>query len=191
MRSSHGARGHRFDAARAARLDEPERLAYLPPERIAALLDAPAAAIVLDFGAGTGTYALALAKLRPDVRVVALDIQPEMLALLQQKDGAEAIVCGGPELLESYAGRVDRVMAINVLHEVDDAGLRALFAAAGPQTRLVFIDWNADVERPAGPAKEHVYSPAEATERLAPFGFAVERVELFPFHYGLFGRAKS
>jgi len=184
----HGARGHRFDHARAARLDDPERLTYLPPERVAALLDVPPGGIVLDFGAGTGTYALALHALRPDVRVLALDIQPEMLAMIRQKERASAIECGGPELLDAYAGRIDRVMAINVLHELDDAALRSLLDAAGPQTRLAFIDWNADVERPAGPASAHVYNPREAADRLTALGFLVERVELLPYHYGLLGR---
>ena len=52
----HGARGRRFDAARAQRLDEPERLEYLRPERVVAFVDAPPNATVVDFGTGTNDY---------------------------------------------------------------------------------------------------------------------------------------
>src|SRR5579863_10143435 len=51
----HGARQpRRFDPKRAARLNDPTRLAYLPPDRIFALLAAPQGGRVADFGTGTG-----------------------------------------------------------------------------------------------------------------------------------------
>ncbi len=45
----------RFDPDRAARLDDPARLAYLPPDDLLALLAPPHGSTLLDFGAGTGT----------------------------------------------------------------------------------------------------------------------------------------
>jgi hypothetical protein len=86
------------------------------------------------------------------------------------------------------AGKIDRVFAINVLHELEDEHVRALFAALAPGARAIFIDWNADVERPAGPAKEHLYGPAEAERYLTPLGFTLERTTLFPYQYALYGR---
>jgi len=74
-----------FDPARAGQLDDPARLAYLPPLDLLRLLDPPAGTAVLDFGAGTGTYAIALARLRPDLRIIAMDEQPQMLAHLKRK----------------------------------------------------------------------------------------------------------
>lgn len=188
MSAPNGARGHRFDPARAGRLDDPDRFTYLAPAAVASLLDTPPNGTLLDFGAGTGTYALALAALRPDIRIVALDIEPEMLRLLGQKDGAQRIECAGPERLAGYAGSIDRVIAINVLHELGHADLRALFAIAHAETRFAFIDWNADVERPSGPAKDRLYGPSEAAEHLASFGFMPERTESYPYQYGLLGR---
>jgi SAM-dependent methyltransferase len=184
----HGDRvRRRFDPARAQRLDDPARFAYLPPADVVAFVDAPPNAVVLDYGTGTGTYAIAFAQQRPDCTVVGLDSQPEMLAMLRAKPDAARVQSGGPELLTTLAGTIDRVMAINVLHELEDEHVRALFAALRPAARVAFIDWNADVERPAGPAKEHLFGPAEAERYLVPFGFTLQRTQVFPYHYALLG----
>jgi len=177
----------RFDPARAARLDDPQRLVYLPPARIAELLNVRQG-IVLDFGAGTGSYALPLARLLPHVEILALDEQPEMLALLRAKlaadphDNVKPIV---PGELASLAGRVDRLLAINVLHEIGDRDLQSIPPLLAPHGEALFIDWNADVDRPVGPPPDHVYGVADATARLKRFGFATETVELFAYHYAI------
>jgi len=58
----HGARQpERFDPARAALLDDPARFEYLPPDEVFTMLAAPTGGRVVDFGAGTGAYAIELA----------------------------------------------------------------------------------------------------------------------------------
>ena len=58
----HGARQpERFDPARAALLDNPARFEHLPPDEVFAMLAAPAKSRVVDFGTGTGMYAIELA----------------------------------------------------------------------------------------------------------------------------------
>ena len=175
----------RFDYTRAARLDDPKRFDDLPPDDVVALIDAPRDGVVLDFGAGTGTYALAFAERRPDCTLIGLDSQPEMLELLRAKPGSERIRTGGAELLSTLAGRIDRVFSINVLHELEDDDLRALRAFLAPGGRAIVIDWNADVERPSGPAREHCYGPQTAERFLEPLGFSIERTVLFRYQYAL------
>ena len=181
----------RFDPSRAARLDDPARFAYLAPDAVVAFVDAPPNAIVLDFGTGTGTYAIEFAQRRPDCTLLGLDNQPEMLELLHAKPAGHAIRTGGAELLAEFAGKVDRVFSINVLHELEDDDLRGLFALLAPSGRAALIDWNADVERPSGPPRESIYGPRAATDYLAELGFHVERSTLFPYQYGLFGSVSA
>jgi SAM-dependent methyltransferase len=195
MNDRHGAKQpERFDPARAARLDDPARFEYLSPAEVLELLDAPHGAAVVDFGTGTGTYALAIARLRPDLRLIALDEQPEMLALLRTKLAADYLANVEPvgnEALPALRGRVSRLLAINVLHELGDAALgelRDLLAGDGLAT---FIDWSGDVERPVGPPRDHVYTPSEARTRLAGAGFHIQGERRFPYHYALVARRKA
>lgn len=191
----HGREGakqpRRFDPARAARLDDPARFAYLPIADVVALLDAPHRGVLVDFGAGTGTYAIEIALVRPDLRIVALDEQPEMLDLLRAK--LEVAFVGNvepaaPDALPRWRGRADRVLGINVLHELGDAALSDLRSLLKDDGKVVFIDWNSAVERSVGPPADHVYSPAEAVERVQQHGFEPLERRMFPYQYAIVAR---
>jgi SAM-dependent methyltransferase len=183
----HGAKQpHRFDPARAAVLDDPARFAYVPVDELLALLEIPEHGTLVDFGTGTGLYALEIARRRPDVRVLALDEQPPMLAHVRDAitrsglGNVEAISAGAPDV---RAGSADRVLALNVLHELGDGALgevRSLLAAGG---KTVFVDWNAEAERPVGPPRDHVHDVAEAAARLGAAGFTIVQQRTFAYHY--------
>jgi SAM-dependent methyltransferase len=185
----HGARQpERFNPKRASRLDDPVRFEYLPPQEVAQMLDLPASGTVLDFGTGTGTYAIELAQLRPEIEVIAFDEQPEMLDLLRAKPAARELAnltTVLPEGIAAYKGNIDRVLALNVLHELGDDALhnfQELLKAGG---MALFIDWNSEVERPGGPPADHLYSPAEGRRRLEQMGFRIRGEKLFPYHYSI------
>ncbi|HEX5413262.1 MAG TPA: class I SAM-dependent methyltransferase [Terriglobia bacterium] len=185
----HGARQpQRFNPERASRLDDPARFEYLPPREVQKMLDLPAGGKLLDFGTGTGTYAVELARRRPDVEVIAFDEQPEMLDLLRAKPAARELAnlkAVGPEAIATYNAKTDRVLALNVLHEMGDDALRRVKSLLRPDGLALFIDWNAEVERPSGPPAEHVYSPAEGRQRVEQVGFKIQDERLFPFHYSI------
>ncbi len=189
-----GARHERFDPARAAMLDDPERLEALPPQTLFSLLDAPAGARVVDFGAGTGTYAIELARQRSDLDVVALDAEPRMLDLLRAKPAAAALANLRPvssEALPSLRGTAERVLAINVLHELDDDAMRDLVGLLKAGGKALFADWRGDIDRPTGPPRDKVYTPAEARERLARFSLEIEAETLLVYHYAIVASLKS
>ncbi|MGA7870283.1 MAG: class I SAM-dependent methyltransferase [Candidatus Binatus sp.] len=188
----HGARQpERFDPARAALLDDPFRFGYLPPDEIFEMLAAPTGSRVVDFGTGIGTYAIELARSRPDLEVTALDEQQQMLELLRAKPAAQKLSnlkALHTDEIKKLNGTADRVLALNVLHELGDDALRAMVALLKPAGTVLVVDWNAGVERPVGPPRDHVYTAAEARDRMERMGLRIEGERLFKYHYALVAR---
>jgi SAM-dependent methyltransferase len=188
----HGAKQpQRFDPARAAILNDTARFAYVPAETLLAELALLDGATLIDFGAGTGLYAVALARLRPDVRVVALDEQPAMLEYLREAiaraDVPNAEVAD-PSALPALRGRANAVLGLNVLHELGDDALADVRALLAPGGVALFVDWNAAVERPVGPPRDHVYDPDDAARRLETAGFTVDPRGALHYHYVIAAR---
>ena len=187
--SRHGAKQPEvFNPARAALLDSPDRFDYLPPERIFAHLDPPQGGMVIDFGAGTGRFSIELAQRRPDLKVIALDEQPEMLELLEAKPAARQLSNMRPMLadeIDSLKGAADRILAMNVLHELGDATLRGMSRLLKPEGSLLIVDWNSAVDRPIGPPKDHTHTPEEALARLGKSGFEAISLEPLRYHFVL------
>jgi len=185
----HGAKQpERFDPARAAILDDPARFAYVPTETLLEMLAIPPNGTVVDFGTGTGLYAIELARRRPDVHVLALDEQAPMLAHVRAavaRSGLSNVEPVSSDALTPLFGSADRILALNVLHELGDRALdevRSLLAAGGT---VLFVDWNAGVERPVGPPRDHVYGADDAAQRLAAAGFTVVERRMLAYHYAL------
>ena len=179
----HGAKQpNRFDPARAAILDDPARFSYVPVETLLAMLEIPAAGTLVDFGTGTGLYAIEIARQRADVRVLALDEQPPMLAHVRraiERSGLGNVEALSSDDLARFVGRADRVLALNVLHELGDLALDEVRMLLAPGGRALFVDWNAAVERPVGPPRDHVHGAAEAEQRLARARFDVVVRQMF------------
>jgi ubiquinone/menaquinone biosynthesis C-methylase UbiE len=174
-------------------LDDSSRFGHLPPDEIFEMLAPPSGGRVVDFGTGTGTYAIELARCRPDLEVVALDEQQEMLDLLGAKPAAQKLsnlsVVHTDEI-KKLDGTADRVLALNVLHEVGDEALRAMAALLKSTGTVLVVDWNAGVERPVGPPRDHVYTAAEARERMERMGFRIEGERMFKYHYSFVARGR-
>ena len=177
-----------FSHERADVLDDPEREGWLPTAAIVELLDVPAGSRVLDFGTGTGRYGVAFARAHPDVGVVAYDVQPEMLDIVRRRIAdlrLENLSAANWEETQARAP-YDRIFALNVLHEIDDATLGSIAPLLAPRGDVLFFDWDATIDRPTGPPAEHAHSPTEGWDRIARNGLrCIERIRdaRFPYHF--------
>lgn len=183
----------RFDPAKSARLDDPARFAYLSLESVFELLDAPAGAIVVDYGSGTGAFAIPLARARGDLRVIAYDVEPHMLALARAKPGLETLpnIDFAGAIADALHGCVQRVLGVNVLHELEDSDLATIRKLLAPGGRFVSVDWNAAPDRPVGPPAERVYDEPAARALLERAGFEVRAGRAFPFHHALIAEPRG
>lgn len=150
---------------------------------------------VVDFGAGSGAYTLAMAKLVPDGKVYAIDVQQNLLERLAQaareqgRGNVEVIWgnverSGGSKLRDGLA---DLVLIANVLFQVSGKYTLVLEAKRllNPGGRLAIIDWQ-DSFGGLGPAPGAVLTAPAATAICREAGF--REVKTFPagdHHWGL------
>jgi len=118
---------------------------------------------VADLGAGVGYFSFRMARrVGPEGKVLAIDLQPEMVQGVRERAGREGI--GNVEAILATekdphlpAGGVDLVLMVDVYHELADpspvmaAAAKALLPADGksPPGRLVLVEYRG--EDPAVP----------------------------------------
>ena len=74
-----------FNPQHAKRLEDPARLEALPQAAVVELLRLSGAETVVDYGAGTGIYTVAVAAAVPDGKVFAVEALPQLVELLREK----------------------------------------------------------------------------------------------------------
>lgn len=162
--------------AAAEWLERPERLAEERPDLVLEALTLEADDVVADLGAGTGYFALRIAKLVPEGKVYAIDLQEEMIDVVARR-AAEAGV-GNLETRLATAtdprlepGSVDVVLMVDVYHELEHPRevLEKIHAALRPGGWLVLVEFRG--EDPAVPIKPlHKMTEAQARREVEASG---------------------
>jgi ubiquinone/menaquinone biosynthesis C-methylase UbiE len=186
---------HKFDPAHVAKLEDPERLTWQPPQAIIDLLQLGGGETVVDYGAGTGIYTLALAAALPSGRAVAVDLSDELLTRLRDKLIDQPHLRTRVEIYHTTgnrvplaSGSVDAVLAVDLWHEIHDErpALDEIVRLLAPAGRLLIVDW-ALMERPVGPPNDHVLTVEQAQAVITGMGLDTVAMqqpgELLPYHY--------
>lgn len=139
--------GHRG----AGWLDRPSRVLQERPQAAIAALDLSPTDVVADIGAGTGYFARRIAPLVPQGRVLAVDIQPEMLALLQAELEAKGIenvepVLGQTDSPNLPPNSLDLALMVDAYHEFANPCemMQGIVAALKPGGRVVLAEYKAE-----------------------------------------------
>lgn len=172
-----------FRTENAHKLEDPERLKWLPVDAVLEDLDIREGIVVADIGAGMGYFAIPIARaIGPTGKVLAVDLQQEMLDLLRQKLAATPEITnielfrGSAEATSLPDGCSDLVLMANLWHELDNHPdvLAEAQRILKPEGRLAVLDWRADLEPPPGPAPQHRISAAQLYIQLEDAGWAVD-----------------
>ena len=107
--------------------------------------------VVADIGAGTGYFSFRMAKRVPQGRVLAVDIQPEMLAIIEQQKSEQNLsnvetilgTVSDPRLPES---EVDLILLVDAYHEFSfprEMGM-AMRRSLKPGGKLILIEYRGE-----------------------------------------------
>jgi ubiquinone/menaquinone biosynthesis C-methylase UbiE len=180
-------------AAGAPWLERSEREGQERPSLAVKLLRLKPGMAVADIGAGSGYYTeLVSHQVGATGRVLAVDIQSEMIQLIEKRVREHGLLNVTPVLGEANdpklaAASIDLELLVDVYHEFahPQEMLRHLRAALRPDGRMVLLEFRK--EDPAVPIRpEHKISVAEVKLEVEPEGFRLEKViEELPWQHML------
>jgi SAM-dependent methyltransferase len=165
----------------ASWLERPEREAEERPSLLILNLGLKPADVVAYIGAGTGYFAFRMAPLVPRGKVLAVDIQPEMLSIVRDKAQRNGVANVQPVLGKAddpalAPGSVDLVLMVDVYHEFSRPCemMHAVVQALRPGGRVALVEYRA--EDPGVPIKPlHKMSRAQAEKEMAAVGLKLQR----------------
>ena len=147
----------------------------------------PSVSVVADIGAGTGYFSFAVAARVLKGRVLAVDIQPEMLAIIDEKKRANGVtnvhpVQGSITDPGLPSGTIDLIFIVDAYHEFShprEMG-EAMFAALKSGGKIVLIEYRAE-DRSVPIKRLHKMSEAQARKEMRVLGLLwVETGDFLP-----------
>jgi SAM-dependent methyltransferase len=179
-----GASGDFSDAECFARMfDAPDRDGWQMPDDVVRLMAIAPGMTVADLGAGTGYFEARLAAaVGPEGHVLALDVEPSMIAYMQERFAREGLTnVEARQVPYDTAGlepgSVDRILIVDTWHHVENrtAYAAALGAALRPGGTITIVDFT--MESPHGPPAEMRLTPDAVIAELTSAGLTAARIE--------------
>lgn len=177
-------------------LERDEREQEEAPSRAIEALGLPPAAVIADIGAGSGYYSFRISPKVPQGKVVAVDIQPEMLDYLRKKATELSVTNVEPHLgtiedVKLPPSSLDAALMVDAYHEFSHPAemLASLYRALKPGGQIFLLEFRG--EDPRVPIKP-LHKMTEAQARLefegAGFKFIENRKPLPWQHFMVFQR---
>ena len=132
-------------------LERPSREAEERPDMAVDALGLTPTDTVADIGAGTGYMSFRMARKVPDGRVLAVDVQPEMIELLETARDEQGLT--NVETIQAEndnphlpLGQVDLALMVDAYHEFDSPRevMTGVVAALKPGGRVVLAEYRAE-----------------------------------------------
>jgi FkbM family methyltransferase len=154
-------------------LERPERVEEERPDQVVEQMKLKPTDVVADVGAGTGYFSFRIAPLVKQGKVFAVDLQPEMLAIIERRKQelkAENVVAvqSAETDVKLPDGSVDVALMVDVYHEFayPYEMMRSVVKALKPGGRVVQIEYRG--EDPDVPIKRlHKMTVAQCRKEMA------------------------
>jgi ubiquinone/menaquinone biosynthesis C-methylase UbiE len=169
----------------AAWLERRERQETETPDEVVRQMRLKSTDVVADIGAGTGYFSFRLSKVVPQGKVYAVDIQPEMLAIIEKRKGTlgagNVVGVLGTEMdtkLPTQA--VDVALLVDAYHEFSYPRemMESIVRSLKPGGRVVQVEYRA--EDPDVPIKRlHKMSVDQARKEMAVVGLVWKETKAF------------
>jgi ubiquinone/menaquinone biosynthesis C-methylase UbiE len=156
-------------------LERPEREKEEAPAKLLEALKLKEGMVVADVGAGSGYHTFRMSeKVGEKGKILAVDIQPEMLDIIRKRAKEKKVTNVEPVLGEENdpklpEGKVDLILLVDVYHEFSQPYemTQAMVKALKPGGRLVFVEFR--LEDPAVPIKlVHKMTEKQVIKEMEP-----------------------
>jgi SAM-dependent methyltransferase len=167
-------------------LERTDREKEEAPSKAIALLELAPDAVLADIGAGSGYYSFRIARKLPQGKVIAVDIQPEMLDFLKAESVKLAVKNVQPHLgaiddVKLPPASIDAALMVDAYHEFDHPVemLASLRSALKPKGRIYLLEYRAEDENvPIKPHHKMTEAQARKEFEAAGFRFVVNKPDL-------------
>jgi len=157
-------------------LTRPDRVREERPDRVVRNMKLADDDIVADIGAGTGYFSFRIAKKVPNGKVLAVDIQPEMLALLEETKAKEGVanvegVLGQIDDPNLPPESIDAAIMVDAYHEFSHPFemINGINNALRPGSRIFLLEYRG--EDPSVPIRPlHKMTQAQVIKEMSIFG---------------------
>jgi ubiquinone/menaquinone biosynthesis C-methylase UbiE len=174
-----------MDPDNASWLERPNREVEELPEQVLSHMNLKQDEVVADIGAGTGYFAFRLSPLLPNGKVLAVEIQPEMLEIIKKRAREMQVknvfpILGtltDPNLPE--AG-LDVVLMVDAYHEFSYPRemTEAIIRALKPGGRVIVIEYRGEGPRVTKPP-HHKMTEAQLIKEMAAAGLRWQETKDF------------
>lgn len=171
-------------------LNRPSRIEEEMPDAVVENMNLADDEVVADIGAGSGYFSFRIAKKVPKGKVLAVDIQPEMLALIEAQkaeDGVDNVegILGAVDDPNLPPASIDAALMVDAYHEFSHPFemIEGIYDALRPGGRIFLLEYRGeDASVPIRPL--HKMTQEQVKKEMAVFGLEwTQTLDFLPWQH--------
>ncbi len=174
----------------AAWLNRPGRIQEEMPDAVVENMNLEPDEVVADIGAGSGYFSFRIARKVPEGKVMAVDIQPEMLQLIEQQMAADGVtnidrILGEIDNPNLPPESIDAAIMVDAYHEFSHPFemIDGIYRALRPGGRIFLLEYRG--EDPSVPIRPlHKMTEEQVVKEMSVFGLEwTDTLDFLPWQH--------